>query len=70
MFKSSSYASFVVALVISLLITMLMSERFLETGKVFPTGVIAGTSVVMVGYYVFRLTISQELGSNPYRPNA
>jgi uncharacterized membrane protein (UPF0136 family) len=70
MFKSSSYSSFVLALVISVLVTMLMGERFIQTGKIFPAGLVTIVSIVMIGYYIYRLTMTQELGSNPYRPNA
>lgn len=66
-FKSANYSYTVVALLLSLIVTFVMGDRFLQSGKVMPSGMVAGISACVVAFYLFRLTTSSDVGAHAKR---
>ena len=66
MFKSATYSYCVAAFVISLLVTLVMGDRYYETGKVMPPGVIALVSLGMMAFYAYKLS-SDDVGTHAKR---
>lgn len=65
-FKSATYSYCVVSLVISVMVTLVMGERFLESGKVMPPGLVALVSLGMVVFYAWKLS-SDDVGTHAQR---
>ena len=65
-FKSATYSYCVISLIISTLVTLVMGDRFLETTKIMPTGVVAAVSLCMTCFYVWKLT-SDDVGAHAKR---
>lgn len=67
-FKSATYSYGVISFVISLLVTLVMGDRYMETGKIMPPGLVALVSACMTGFYAFKLS-SEDVGTHAKRAN-
>jgi uncharacterized membrane protein (UPF0136 family) len=65
-FKSATYSYCVMSLVLSIVVTLVMGERFMETGKVMPPGIVAFVSLAMCMFYVWKLA-SDDVGAHAKR---
>ena len=65
-FKSATYSYCVISLLVAVVVTLVMGERFIETGKVMPPGVVAFVSSVMSAFYVWKLS-SDDVGTHAKR---
>jgi uncharacterized membrane protein (UPF0136 family) len=65
-FKSATYSYCVVSFVISLLVTLVMGDRFMQTGKVMPPGLVAFVSAAMTAFYAWKLS-SDDVGAHAKR---
>jgi len=65
-FKSATYSYCVISLLIAVVVTLVMGERFLETGKVMPPGLVAFVSLLMSAFYVWKLS-SDDVGTHAKR---
>ncbi|EFJ13932.1 hypothetical protein SELMODRAFT_229065 [Selaginella moellendorffii] len=52
---SNSLLSQILQTVIALSVSWVMGERFLDTGKVMPAGMVAAISVIMSLFYAYKL---------------
>jgi len=66
-YRSPTYAYTVVSLVLTLLTTVVMFGRYQETEKLFPAGAVAGISLLMLVFYVYKLFFSRDVGSSAAR---
>ncbi|KAM1873701.1 hypothetical protein ACFX13_007507 [Malus domestica] len=53
--KKNSYPALILETVCAALLTWVMGQRYLHTFKIMPAGVVAGISVVMTGFYVYKI---------------
>ncbi|VAI84519.1 unnamed protein product [Triticum turgidum subsp. durum] len=51
-------------LICALALTFVMGQRYLETSKIMPAGVVAGLSVLMSAFYLFKIAT----GGNHFSP--
>ena len=66
-FQSPTYAYTVISLVLSLIVTMTMADRYSTSGKMMPAGAVAGLSGAMDLFYVYKLFFSSDTGSSAQR---
>ncbi|EPS68413.1 hypothetical protein M569_06356 [Genlisea aurea] len=53
--KRNSYSALILETGIAGLLTWIMGQRYAETGKIMPAGMVAGLSFVMAVFYVYKL---------------
>eukprot|EP00850_Spirogloea_muscicola_P011738 SM000074S21648 [mRNA] locus=s74:101407:102228:+ [translate_table: standard] len=51
----TSYAAIAIELAVSVLLTGSLGQRYLQTRKVMPAGLVAGISLVMAVFYLYKL---------------
>ncbi|GBG31654.1 Protein FATTY ACID EXPORT 6 [Hondaea fermentalgiana] len=66
-YRSPTYAYVVVSAVLTLIVTMLMFERYQETGVFMPAGFVAALSAGMLAFYAYKLLFSGDVGSHAKR---
>lgn len=53
--RRNSYVALALETLCALALTFVMGQRFLETSKIMPAGVVAGLSAVMSAFYLFKI---------------
>ncbi|XP_068311848.1 protein FATTY ACID EXPORT 5-like [Pyrus communis] len=53
--KKNSYPAFILETVCAALLTWVMGQRYMQTSKIMPAGVVAGISAVMTGFYLYKI---------------
>lgn len=66
-YRSPTYAYVVVSFVLTLIVTMLMFERYQETEAFMPAGFVSAISALMLVFYVYKLMFSGDVGSHAKR---
>jgi len=66
-FRSPTYAYTVISVVLSLVVTMTMAERYQQTGKFMPGGMVAAIATFMDLFYLYKLFFSSDTGSSAQR---
>mmetsp|Transcript_20210 Transcript_20210/g.35925 ORF Transcript_20210/g.35925 Transcript_20210/m.35925 type:complete len:134 (+) Transcript_20210:174-575(+) len=66
-FRSPTYAYVVVAAVLTLIVTFMMGERYMETEAMFPAGYVTIISAGMLVFYCYKLMFSGDVGSSAER---
>ncbi|KAL6544464.1 Protein FATTY ACID EXPORT 5 [Orobanche minor] len=50
-----SYFALILQLAVAAILTFVMGQRYMQTGKIMPAGVVAGISVVMAVFYIYKI---------------
>ncbi|KAL6867400.1 hypothetical protein ACP4OV_015424 [Aristida adscensionis] len=53
--RRNSYLALALETLCALALTYVMGQRFLETSKIMPAGVVAGLSALMSAFYLFKV---------------
>ncbi|KAM5585647.1 protein FATTY ACID EXPORT 6 [Rosa sericea] len=53
--KKNSYPALILQTVCAATLTWVMGQRYLQTSKIMPAGVVAGLSVLMTGFYLYKI---------------
>ncbi|XP_011628451.1 protein FATTY ACID EXPORT 5 [Amborella trichopoda] len=64
--RRNSYLALILETVCSLLLTWVMGQRFVETSKIMPAGIVAILSALMTGFYLYKIVV----GGNHIPPKA
>ncbi|KAL8033580.1 hypothetical protein ABFX02_13G168600 [Erythranthe guttata] len=64
--RKNSYFAFILETAIAGVLTWIMGQRYMQSGKIMPAGIVAGISVVMTGFYLYKIAT----GGNHIPPKA
>ncbi|KAL4335925.1 hypothetical protein GQ457_07G013560 [Hibiscus cannabinus] len=64
--KKNSYFALVLETVTAAVLSWIMGQRYYQTSKIMPAGIVAGISVLMTGFYLYKLAT----GGNHFPPKA
>ncbi|KAG4213787.1 hypothetical protein ERO13_A01G079000v2 [Gossypium hirsutum] len=53
--RKNSYFALVLETVIAAVLTWVMGQRYYQTSKIMPAGIVAGISFLMTGFYLYKL---------------
>lgn len=53
--RRNSYFALILETVCALALTYIMGQRYLETSKIMPSGVVAALSAVMACFYIYKI---------------
>ncbi|KAG4203964.1 hypothetical protein ERO13_A04G018500v2 [Gossypium hirsutum] len=53
--KKNSYFALVLETVTAAVLTWIMGQRYYQTSKVMPAGIVAGISALMTGFYLYKI---------------
>ncbi|XP_029120923.1 protein FATTY ACID EXPORT 5-like isoform X2 [Elaeis guineensis] len=53
--RRNSYLALILETVCALVLTYVMGQRYLETSKIMPAGLVAALSVLMSGFYLYKI---------------
>ncbi|KAK7276815.1 hypothetical protein RIF29_17961 [Crotalaria pallida] len=53
--RKNSYFALLLETIAAAILTWVMGQRYLETSKVMPAGLVAGISALMTAFYLFKL---------------
>ncbi|XP_062097935.1 protein FATTY ACID EXPORT 5-like [Humulus lupulus] len=53
--RKNSYFALILETVSSAALTWVMGQRYLQTSKIMPAGVVAGISALMTAFYLFKI---------------
>ncbi|KAL3636764.1 Protein FATTY ACID EXPORT 6 [Castilleja foliolosa] len=53
--RKNSYFALILQLAIAALLTFVMGKRYAQSGKIMPAGIVAGISVVMALFYLYKI---------------
>ncbi|KAK8643932.1 hypothetical protein V6N13_013209 [Hibiscus sabdariffa] len=53
--KKNSYFALVLETVTAAVLSWIMGQRYYQTSKIMPAGIVAGISVLMTGFYLYKL---------------
>ncbi|KAA3452955.1 protein FATTY ACID EXPORT 6-like [Gossypium australe] len=53
--KKNSYFALVLENVTAAVLTWIMGQRYYQTSKVMPAGIVAGISALMTGFYLYKI---------------
>ncbi|XP_073119401.1 protein FATTY ACID EXPORT 5 [Henckelia pumila] len=53
--RKNSYFALILQTVIAAVLTWVMGQRYMQTSKIMPAGVVAGLSFVMTGFYLSKI---------------
>ncbi|XP_027333079.1 protein FATTY ACID EXPORT 5-like [Abrus precatorius] len=53
--QKNSYLALILETVCAVILTWTMGQRYMETSKVMPAGLIAGISALMTAFYLYKL---------------
>ncbi|KAL8505587.1 hypothetical protein ACS0TY_016723 [Phlomoides rotata] len=62
----NSYFALILETVIAAALSFIMGQRYMQTGKIMPAGIVAGISIVMAAFYLFKIAT----GGNHIPPKA
>ncbi|XP_050216932.1 protein FATTY ACID EXPORT 5-like [Mercurialis annua] len=51
----NSYPALLIATVCAAVLTFVMGQRYIQTSKIMPAGVVAGISALMTGFYLYKV---------------
>ncbi|XP_068644363.1 protein FATTY ACID EXPORT 6-like [Aristolochia californica] len=53
--RKNSYFGMIMETVVAVVLTWVMGQRYIETSKIMPAGVVAGLSALMTAFYLYKL---------------
>ncbi|GLT59394.1 hypothetical protein SLA2020_322150 [Shorea laevis] len=53
--RKNSYFALILETVCAVVLTWVMGQRYHQTAKIMPAGILAGISALMTGFYVYKL---------------
>ncbi|KAI3466240.1 hypothetical protein Pfo_022903 [Paulownia fortunei] len=53
--RKNSYFALILETAIAAILTIVMGQRYMQTGKIMPAGIVAGISVFMAGFYLYKI---------------
>ncbi|ONI13227.1 hypothetical protein PRUPE_4G211200 [Prunus persica] len=53
--KKNSYPALILETVCAAILTWVMGQRYMQTSKFMPAGVVAGISALMTGFYLYKI---------------
>ncbi|KAI6690547.1 hypothetical protein NL676_027375 [Syzygium grande] len=53
--RRNSYAALVLETVCAAVLTFVMGQRYVQTSKIMPAGILAGISALMTGFYIYKI---------------
>ncbi|GER54881.1 transmembrane proteins 14C [Striga asiatica] len=53
--RRNSYFALFLELAVAAMLTYVMGQRYMKTGKIMPAGIVAGISVVMAVFYLYKI---------------
>lgn len=53
--RKNSYLALILETVVAFALTWVMGQRYIQTSKIMPAGIVAGLSGLMVGFYVYKI---------------
>ncbi|GMH24982.1 hypothetical protein Nepgr_026825 [Nepenthes gracilis] len=53
--RRNSYLALILQIVIAASLTWVMGQRYVQTSKIMPAGMIAGISALMTAFYVYKI---------------
>ncbi|XAR56678.1 hypothetical protein NMG60_11037248 [Bertholletia excelsa] len=53
--RKNSYLALILETVCAAMLTWIMGQRYTQTSKIMPTGVVAGISALMTGFYLYKI---------------
>ncbi|KAK2639669.1 hypothetical protein Ddye_027464 [Dipteronia dyeriana] len=53
--RKKSYFALILETAIATVLTVVMGQRYLQTSKIMPAGIVAGISAVMAVFYLFKI---------------
>ena len=66
-FKSAGYSYTVVSAVLTLVVALVMGDRYAQSGKMMPAGLVLGLSLFMLAFYAWKLMVAGDVGSHAKR---
>ena len=66
-FKSAGYSYTTVSAVLTIVVTLIMGDRYASSGKFMPAGFVFALSVLMLAFYAWKLFVVQDVGSHAQR---
>ncbi|KAH9624700.1 hypothetical protein KSS87_008110 [Heliosperma pusillum] len=64
--KQNSRFAFILETVTAIILTYVMGQRYMETSKIMPAGIVAAISAFMTAFYVYKVTT----GGNHFPANS
>ncbi|CAI9756996.1 unnamed protein product [Fraxinus pennsylvanica] len=62
--RKNSYLALIIETVCAAILTWVMTQRYMQTSKIMPAGIVAGISVLMTIFYVYKIVT----GGNHFPP--
>ncbi|KAL6975290.1 Protein FATTY ACID EXPORT 5 [Sarracenia purpurea var. burkii] len=53
--RKNSYIAFILETACAATLTWVMGQRYIQTSKIMPAGVVAGISALMTGFYLYKI---------------
>ncbi|KAK4804185.1 hypothetical protein SAY86_004002 [Trapa natans] len=53
--RKNSYFALILETVTAAALTFVMGQRYIQTSKIMPAGIVAGLSALMTGFYIYKL---------------
>ncbi|XP_072950880.1 protein FATTY ACID EXPORT 5-like [Typha angustifolia] len=53
--RRNSYFALILETVCALILTFVMGQRYIETSKIMPAGIVAALSALMSGFYLYKI---------------
>ncbi|KAH6795766.1 hypothetical protein C2S51_036752 [Perilla frutescens var. frutescens] len=53
--RKNSYFALILETAVAAILSFIMGQRYMQTRKIMPAGVVAGISVVMAVFYIYKL---------------
>ncbi|MCL7048986.1 hypothetical protein MKW94_029067 [Papaver nudicaule] len=53
--RKNSYFALILETVCAFVLTWVMGQRYMETSKIMPAGIVAAISAVMAGFYLYKI---------------
>ncbi|KAL2472993.1 Protein FATTY ACID EXPORT 5 [Forsythia ovata] len=53
--RKNSYFSLILETACAAMLTWVMGQRYMQTSKIMPAGIVAGISVIMTGFYLYKI---------------
>ncbi|EEF39398.1 protein FATTY ACID EXPORT 5 [Ricinus communis] len=56
--RKNSYLALAIETVCAAVLTFVMGQRYMQTSKIMPAGIVGGISALMTGFYLFKIATS------------
>ncbi|KAL0320791.1 UNVERIFIED_CONTAM: protein FATTY ACID EXPORT 5 [Sesamum radiatum] len=53
--RKNSYFAWILETVIAAILAFIMGQRYMQTGKIMPAGIVAAISALMAGFYLYKI---------------